>query len=422
MNHGIKLLALSLIKAWGLFTMGLFLIFYIKNKAVNVALDSLISPSVIFAISVITFVIIYYYIKNWKYITMPYSLKLITQPKDENRETAVFVDKFIFFNRFTNILYFRNKNAIDLKLYQDKKDEIMHFLGFHNKSIEIDIKPLYRKWVKIELYELPNSFNFEIRKLKKGYLYYGISSKGDYYISLENQTSMITVAESGSGKSNLLNLLLYSIFFNYGIGTNEDSNISSTVLIDLKGNELSLYKYKGTQFIDNIEEVATIFTELKEVMYNRYKEMQINGDKLYKGKRIFVVIDEVGTIGTYHDKKLRDSIFNDMIELFQKGRACKIIFLIFAQKCDSTNIPSNVLTNIQSRILMKTDSEFNTNSMIGTKEQIQNITHIDVANFNKGRAIIKDGISSQISLIQVPYVSEEQHRQTVQHFSYHLKT
>ncbi|MCT7519085.1 hypothetical protein [Aliarcobacter cryaerophilus] len=422
MSYGLKLLALSLLKAWGLFAMGLFLIFYFKNGAVKVALDSLISPSVIFTISVITFAIIYYYIKNWKYITMPYSLKLITQPKDENKETAVFVDKFIFFNRFTNILYFRNKNAIDLKLYQDKKDEIMHFLGFHNKSIEIDIKPLYRKWVKIELYELPNSFNFEIRKLKKGYLYYGVSSKGDYYISLENQTSMITVAESGSGKSNLLNLLLYSIFFNYGVGTNEDSNISSTVLIDLKGNELSLYKYKGTQFIDNIEEVATIFTELKEVMYNRYKEMQINGDKLYKGKRIFIVIDEVGTIGTYHDKKLRDSIFNDMIELFQKGRACKIIFLIFAQKCDSTNIPSNVLTNVQSRILMKTDSEFNTNSMIGTKEQIQTITHIDVANFNKGRAIIKDGISSQTTLIQVPYVSEEQHRQTVQHFSYHLKT
>ena len=422
MNHGIKLLALSLIKAWGLFAMGLFLIFYIKNKAVNVALDSLISPSVIFAISVITFAIIYYYIKNWKYITMPYSLKLITQPKDENSETSVFVDKFVFYNKFTNTLYFRNKNAIDLKLYQDKKNEIMHFLGLHNKSIEMDVKPLFRKWVKIELYELPNSFNFEIRKLKKGYLYYGVSSKGDYYQSIENQTTMIVVGESGSGKSNLLNLLIYSIFYNYGNGSYEDSNISSTILIDLKGNELSLYKYKGTQFIDNIQDVATVFTELKEVMYNRYKEMQINGDKLYKGKPIYVVIDEVGTIGTYHDKKIRDAIFNDMIELFQKGRACKIIFLIFAQKCDSTNIPSNVLTNIQSRILMKTDSEFNTNSMIGTKEQIQTITHIDVANFNKGRAIIKDGISSQTTLIQVPYVSEEQHRQTVQHFSYHLKT
>lgn len=47
---------------------------------------------------------------------------------------------------------------------------------------------------------------------------------------------------------------------------------------------------------------------------------------------------------------------------------------------------------------MKTDSEFNTNSMIGTKEQIQAITRVDVANFNKGRAITKDGITSETSL------------------------
>ena len=124
-------------------------------------------------------------------------------------------------------------------------------------------------------------------------------------------------------------------------------------------------------------------------MRNRYKLMQDMGDKKFKGKPIFVFIDEVGTIGTYHDKKLRDSIFNDMIELFQKSRACKIIFMIFAQKCDSTNIPSNVLTNIQSRVLMKTDSEFNRNAVIGTKEVIEEVTAKEVANFNRGRSIIK---------------------------------
>ena len=70
---------------------------------------------------------------------------------------------------------------------------------------------------------------------------------------------------------------------------------------------------------------------------------------------------------------------------------------------------------------MKTDSEFNTNSMIGTKEQIQVITRVDVANFNKGRAIIKDGITSEISLIQVPYVSENEHRNIVRYLGYSLK-
>lgn len=107
-----------------------------------------------------------------------------------------------------------------------------------------------------------------------------------------------------------------------------------------------------------------------------------------------------------------------MIELFQKGRACKIIFMLFAQKVDSTNIPSNVLTNIQSRILMKTDNEFNTNSTIGTKEKIEEITITEVANFNRGRAIIKDGLTSKKDLIQVPYISEQQHLQMIKSFSY----
>ena len=141
-------------------------------------------------------------------------------------------------------------------------------------------------------------------------------------------------------------------------------------------------------------------------------------DKKFKGLPIFVVIDEVGTIGTYFDKKIKDNIFNDMIELFQKGRACKIIFMIFAQKCDSTNIPSNVLTNIQTRVLMKTDSDFNTNAMIGTKETIEEITLQEVANFNRGRAIIKDGESSKKDLIQVPFISENQHLAIVKSFNY----
>lgn len=71
---------------------------------------------------------------------------------------------------------------------------------------------------------------------------------------------------------------------------------------------------------------------------------------------------------------------------------------------------------------MKTDSEFNTNSMIGTKEQIQKITNVDVAKFNKGRAIVKDGITSETQLIQVPYVSESEHRQIVKHLGHYLKT
>ncbi len=347
---------------------------------------------------------------------MPYSLKLISQPKAESKEISVFLDKFVLYDRKKNILYFRNSNAIDVKQYRDKQREIIHYLGLHNKSVELDIKPFRRKWVKIHLYKLPEKFNFHHGKLKEGYIYYGISKDGDYYKKLDDLTSTICVAESGAGKSMLLSNILYIGFWNYNNGRN--TLIDFTVLIDLKSNELSLYNFRNTRFIDNIEDVATVFKELKEIMYNRYKVMQKTGDKKFKGLPILVVIDEVGTIGTHHDKKLRDSIFNDMIELFQKSRACKINFFIFSQHCSSSSIPTSVLTNIQTRILMKTDNEFNTNSTIGTKEKIEEITLTEVANFNRGRAIIKDGLTSNKDLIQVPYVSEEQHLQMIKSFSY----
>lgn len=418
MKEGLKLLAFDVLKIWLIAIGGLFLILVIKNGAVEIAIESLKINSIMLSILLVLSILIIsiYYFINWKYIIMPYCLKLISQPKAENKEVSVFLDKFIWYDRKKNILYYKNRNAIDIQLYKDKQREIIHFLGLHNKSIELDIQPFKSKWVKIEIYKLPYSFDFDIGKLRRGHLYYGSSKDGDYYKKLDEQTSMITVAESGAGKSNLLNLLLYSIFWNYNDIHN--SNIDYTILIDLKGNELSLYNYKNTRFIDNIEGVADIFKELKELMSNRYNQMKEKGDKTFKGLPIIVVIDEVGTIGTHYDKKLRDAIFNDMIELFQKGRACKIIFMIFAQKCDSTNIPSNVLTNIQSRVLMKTDSDFNTNAMIGTKETIEEITLKEVANFNRGRAIIKDGTTSQKELFQVPYISEHQHLSIIKVLNY----
>lgn len=418
MKEGLKLLAFDVLKIWLIAIGGLFLILVIKNGAVEIAIESLKINSIMLSILLVLSILIIsiYYFINWKYIIMPYCLKLISQPKAENKEVSVFLDKFIWYDRKKNILYYKNRNAIDIQLYKDKQREIIHFLGLHNKSIELDIQPFKSKWVKIEIYKLPYSFDFDIGKLRRGHLYYGSSKDGDYYKKLDEQTSMITVAESGAGKSNLLNLLLYSIFWNYNDIHN--SNIDYTILIDLKGNELSLYNYKNTRFIDNIEGVADIFKELKELMSNRYNQMKEKGDKTFKGLPIIVVIDEVGTIGTHYDKKLRDAIFNDMIELFQKGRACKIIFMIFAQKCDSTNIPSNVLTNIQSRVLMKTDSDFNTNAMIGTKETIEEITLKEVANFNRGRAIIKDGTTSQKELFQVPYISEHQHLSIIKALNY----
>lgn len=50
---------------------------------------------------------------------------------------------------------------------------------------------------------------------------------------------------------------------------------------------------------------------------------------------------------------------------------------------------------------MKTDSDFNSNAMIGTLEKIQEITFEKVSSWNRGRLIYKDGVTSDCTLIQL---------------------
>lgn len=411
MIEGIKLLALDIFKGFLAFAVALFgLIYYFENGNVTANMDKywfflILGTSLLIVLHTI------HYIRFWKYIVMPYSLKLISQPKAESKETSVFIDRFVKYDKKSNILYYKNHNAINVQQYQDKKDEILHFLNLHeNKSVEIEIQPYKRKWVKIEIFTLPSNVYFQYDYLREGYMFYGHSKDGRYYTPIDDLTHSICVGESGSGKSNLMNLQIYSLLHNIDY-------IEYLIFVDLKGVELSRYKVPKSLFIDNIQDVDTLFDELKTVMYQRFKEMQSKGDILYDGKPIFCIIDEVGTIGTAHDKKLRDTIFNNMIEIFQKGRACKIILLFYSQKIDSTNIPSNVLANIQTKILMKTDSDFNINNTIGLKEDIELITRLKVADFPKGRAIIKDGITSNKILIQVPYLPKNLQDSMIKYFA-----
>ncbi len=352
--------------------------------------------------SIIALLLVFYYYRYWKFITMPYALKLVTCPRGEDKEGKVYLDQFRYYDKKRCIAYFYNRNAIKYEEYHHKQNEIVHYFGIHDKPVEVDIKPHKFKEVAIHFYVLPlfiECYN-PLSQLEKGKIFYGYYKDGKYLVSLENQTHMITVGESGSGKSNFMNVVILSLLYN-------QEALSDILMIDLKGPELSRYaKIPLVRFTDKIEGVESIFQELKEVMNTRFAYMKEHNQLVFSGKPIYVIIDEVGTIGTYHDKKVKDSIFANMIEIFQKGRAAKIILLLFAQKIDSTNIPTNVLANIQSKILMKTDSDFNINNTIGTQEEIQCITKTKVADFNKGRGIVKDGITSEKYLLQVPYVNE----------------
>jgi len=379
----------------------IYWLIHYKNYIVNYIINDEYFTFYISLYGIVTFYLLYWGAKNFKYLNLPYAMGLYNQARQfegHQKRTRVHFDKFIKKKKYEKnkfSLFFKNWIAVEPKTYNDKKEAIAQYLGWDG-----DIKVYRHKKRGIELffYKLPINYKPSILDVRANAVVLGKSMNGLYTIPFTELTHTIVVGESGSGKSNFLHYLLDSFFRNSALMKKID-------LIDLKGTELYGYKdYKNVHFTDNIEGVRDVLLSLKEEMLNRFDEMKRENQQLYNGGYHFIVIDEIGTIGTYPDKKQRDEIFNLMIEIAQKGRAAKILLFIFAQKIDSTNIPSNVLANLQTRILMKTDSDFNINNTIGKKEDLENITLLNPDSFPRGRAIIKNGFTSEKVLVQFPLI------------------
>jgi S-DNA-T family DNA segregation ATPase FtsK/SpoIIIE len=89
-----------------------------------------------------------------------------------------------------------------------------------------------------------------------------------------------------------------------------------------------------------------------------------------------------------------------------QGRSSKHLLFMFGQKIDTTTLPSNIVNNLQSRILLKTSNDNNIN-IIDLKDNIrERITTIEVQDFVKGRAIYKNGLTSQKVLVQFPFIPD----------------
>lgn len=410
MLHLLKLFSQDIIKYSAVLILGLFSIIYIiENGAVieNIEKYQYLFLSCGLGIFILRFI---YFMKYHRFIILPYSLSLYNRVADEQKESKIFLDRFKGFDKRNQTIYFKNRLAIDKQAYLDLKDKIIHLLGYEDKNeVEFEIKPYNKKEIAIRLFKLPQKFDWYIELLKDKHIYLGHSKNGAYFLPLENLTSSITVGESGAGKSNFLNMLIFSLLHN-------SSYIEHLHFIDLKGVELSRYKLNNTTFTDNLEETNKLLEELKNEMNKRFAEMKEKGDLIYNGKYRICLIDEIGTIATHHDKKLKEQIFNNLIELGQKGRASKVLLLIFSQKIDSTNIPTNVLTNLQSSYLLKTSSQFNINNSIGLQEEIEEITRTRVQDFPKGRIIYKDGLSSEKILLQTPFLSQDIQSSMIRYF------
>jgi S-DNA-T family DNA segregation ATPase FtsK/SpoIIIE len=206
---------------------------------------------------------------------------------------------------------------------------------------------------------------------------------------------------------------LLNINFLYNIGS-----INKMYMIDLKGGvELKEYELiNKIEFVSDILKLDSLLDNIIQDLKDTQKFMLDNNIRKYN-KYTLIVFDEIGAISVYPDKKLRESIFNKLSLIAMQGRSSGHLLFMFAQKIDNTILPTTITNNIQSRVLLKTSNDYNIN-IIDLKDNIrERITTTEIQDFCKGRAIYKNGLTSEKYLIQFPFISDKFLSSIIKYFS-----
>lgn len=357
-----------------------------------------------------------YYATWWKFIILPYSLNLHSNFKDDASRSYLHIDKFVKFKRLkpksvveevmsvglkSFSLEYRNFVSINVDDYRENAERILHFLGLIDKRYEMSVYHIKNKNVMLVFYSLPYEYTADLSYFKPNKLFLGIYEKGLYYRKLSTLDHLLCVGESGSGKSNFIHLLNINFLFNL-------HKIKKMYMIDLKGG-VELKRYETLDNVEFVSSIECLNTLLDDVLVDLEASQR---DLLLTNKRksddlTLIIFDEVGAVSTYPDKKIRESIFDKLALISMQGRASGILLFLFAQKVDNTILPSSIVNNLQSRVLLKTSNDNNIN-IIDLKDNIrEKISWVEVQDFNKGRAILKDGLTSDKSLIQFPIIEDK---------------
>ena len=183
--------------------------------------------------------------------------------------------------------------------------------------------------------------------------------QGQYYslyADMLKQPHLLIAGATGSGKSVVINGILYTALYNSPAAV-------ELILIDPKRVELIDYaqlphtlKY-ASEPGDMVQalELAMTITE------RRYKAMQARHMKKYDGGAVYVIIDELADLMTTNRRQVQPLLQR----LAQIGRAANV-HIIAAPQCPlSAVIPTPIKVNFDSRVGLRTRSKQDSRNILG---------------------------------------------------------
>lgn len=217
------------------------------------------------------------------------------------------------------------------------------------------------------------------------------------------------VGQTGTGKSNFLNVLFSSLISQY---SPHDVRI---VAVDLKGGvEFTRYGHIPHllgSVVESVDVFAERLAQLEAEMSERFAALKTadardlptyNQRSQFQMARIVVIIDEFASVADQGE--LTKSIHNSIMQLTSKGRAVGINIVICTQSPRVDVVPGKIKDNCSVKIVGRAGDTQHSRIMIGTGAA----AHIaDV----KGRVLLK--IEQTPIEVQTPLISEDDIKEAI---------
>ena len=177
-------------------------------------------------------------------------------------------------------------------------------------------------------------------------------------LDMLEQPHLLIAGSTGSGKSVLLNTLIYTALY-------KAPRRCRFILIDPKRVELVNYKPlpHTVQYASEPGEMVQALEKAMEITETRYRAMQAQRVKKYSGAALYVIIDELADLMTTDRRHVQPLLQR----LAQIGRAANV-HIIAATQCPlAAVIPTPIKVNFDARVALRTRSAQDSRNILGVK-------------------------------------------------------
>lgn len=176
------------------------------------------------------------------------------------------------------------------------------------------------------------------------------------YKDMLQQPHLLVAGATGSGKSVVINGLVYTALF-------DSPGKVQFIFIDPKRVELVDYKPlpHTIKYASEPGEMVEALRLAMEITEQRYKSMQGQGVKKFQGGQVYVVIDELADLMTTNKRAVMPLIQR----LCQIGRAANVHVIAATQCPIAAVIPTPIKVNFDSRVALRTRSAQDSRNITG---------------------------------------------------------